>query len=280
MKRILIMVQVILFLFITGCTVLKNIQAGFNPTESKIIPFRDIEIKTSDGIFFVTDIKLIQDFDECRVEGHITNSTKINWANTVFKIKLSSGISKEYHSPIAQGEKIRFNVSMEKEIDDNEKVSVEFVGGDYVLMTKPTLSNDLQYSDSNLNILFIIRPDAIVFGIENKTQSPIKLNWDNFSFVDIENHAHRLIHSSVKLIDSEKQQTTTIIPPMAKIVENVYPPDYIDRTGSQWIFNPLFPKSFPERLSIIGKTFSFFMPIEINGEVKNYNFIFKIAGGK
>lgn len=288
-KMVLILLAGLLFLF-TGCTILKNLRAGFSPTseESFIKSFNDRVIKTSEGEFAIFSIRLTQDIYEDKLEGIIKNNTRRNYNNTVFTLKLSDGRYRNYKTSIGKDQEIKFSLLFEKEEGNNEdikNVDFEFIDGEYridydFLMLKPLVNKNLQYSDSTLDISFYIGTRDILFNIANKTQNPIKLNWDNFSFVDTESRAHRLIHSSVKLIDSEKQQTTTIIPPFASIQENVYSPDYIDRRGSDWIYNPLFPDNSFIKSSVVGKTFSFFMPIEINGVVKNYNFVFKIIGEK
>lgn len=288
-KMVLILLAGLLFLF-TGCAILKNLRAGFSPTseESFVKSFNDRVIKTSEGEFAIFSIKLTQDIYEDKLEGIIKNNTRRNYNNTVFTLKLSDGRYRNYKTSIGKDQEIKFSLLFEKEVGDNEdikNVDFEFIDGEYkidydFLMLKPLVNKNLQFSDNTLDISFYIGTRDIIFNIANKTQNPIKLNWDNFSFVDTESRAHRLIHSSVKLIDAEKQQATTIIPPFANIKENVYPPDYLDRRDSNWIYNPILPDDSSIKYPVVGKTVSFFMPIEINGVVKNYNFVFKIIGEK
>lgn len=292
MKKIAIVLACV-FLF-SGCALLKDLQKALNPKEDIIkehsILLDDVELKADIGSFRLSSIDLFQDdYAKSFIEGVITNNTGKTWLKATISANLAGvGNYELYDTPISKNDKVNFKIVLKNQEDYLEKkdVSFSFVGGDYLIeydfsMIKPTANKNLRHSDNNIDISFNIDAENVFLEVANKTQNPIKLDWTNFSYVDTESRAHRLIHTNVRLIDAEKQQASTLIPPFAKIKETVYPSDYIDNKSSGWEYKPLFPiKSTDKKTNLTGKLFSFFMPIEINGVVKNYNFVFKITGEK
>ena len=68
-------------------------------------------------------------------------------------------------------------------------------------------------------------PHSFTMSLNNKTDNPIKIDWNQVSYVDISGMSHRIIHSGVKYIGRENPQSPTIIPPTAKIADIVFPTD-------------------------------------------------------
>jgi hypothetical protein len=61
----------------------------------------------------------------------------------------------------------------------------------------------------------------------------------------------------------------------------ILPSDYIDytsRAGEGWKSKPFFPifSDDPKNNLYVGKSFGVFMPLEIDGQVSNYSFLFRI----
>ena len=63
------------------------------------------------------------------------------------------------------------------------------------------------------------------------------------------------------------------------IEDAIVPSDYISYTGGGWNSRALFP-ALQETDVYIGKSFSVFMPLEIDEAVKNYSFAFSIERGE
>lgn len=55
----------------------------------------------------------------------------------------------------------------------------------------------------------------------------------------------------------------------------MYPSDAVAMVGGEWMTPMLFPEA-PKAALFKGKSFSVFMPLEINGATRNYNFVFRI----
>jgi hypothetical protein len=66
----------------------------------------------------------------------------------------------------------------------------------------------------------------------------------------------------------------------------MFPADHLKSTEAGWIKEPMGPdfvELFRDQLSLKsfeGETFSLFMPLEIQGKTRNYNFIFTIKSVK
>ncbi|HJQ25541.1 MAG TPA: hypothetical protein VKA60_16595 [Blastocatellia bacterium] len=145
-------------------------------------------------------------------------------------------------------------------------------------MIKPGESSENIFADESIKIRFVIDRSMFAFGMDNRTNEPITVDWDKISYLDAFGRSHRLMHSGVRFIQRKEQQAPTTIPPRASFSSRLIPTDqiYIEpgATGG-WKVHDLFPK--PEQGSkVIGKTVSILMPLRIKGEVKDYNFVFAI----
>jgi hypothetical protein len=108
--------------------------------------------------------------------------------------------------------------------------------------------------------------------------APIKVDWNNVSYVEIVGLAHGVVHTGVRYIERDRPQVPTLIPPGAMIDDAIISSDHISfssGSGGGWSSKALFPASQKTDL-YIGKSFSVFMPLEIDGAVKNYLFAFSI----
>jgi hypothetical protein len=119
-------------------------------------------------------------------------------------------------------------------------------------LEQPQPSETLSFSDDFIDISFFIEDvtevntgygvgpirDAqeIAFKIQNKTDSGIKINWDDLSMIHPDGTARRVNHGRSKLIDSNMPQPSTVIPPNAKVADILVPMENIDAYG----ISPLF----------------------------------------
>jgi hypothetical protein len=143
-------------------------------------------------------------------------------------------------------------------------------------MTKPSQSADLQVHDEFLDASFTISQEQITFVLRNKTDNPIKLSWDQVSYVDFFGTSHRVMHKGIKLVDREQPQAPTAIPPNAQVDELVAPTDYVAFISGNWKQGNILPDNVAAK-QLKGKTVSVFMPLEINGSIKNYSFEFLVS---
>ncbi len=152
-------------------------------------------------------------------------------------------------------------------------------------MVEPKESADLVFEDAQLRARFRIRSNQIDMILTNKTASPIRLDWNSVSYVDIVNKAHKVFHKGVPLAERAQRLESVTIPPRADLEEFLGSVDHVaysEATG--WSVNPLFPSGIdlarpPEfDLTLLkGAKFTVFLPIAIDGRTHNYSFVFEIC---
>jgi hypothetical protein len=74
--------------------------------------------------------------------------------------------------------------------------------------------------------------DGVTFVLKNKLESPIEILWDQSSFINERDESSRLVHAGVKYTDKDRPQPNTVIPPLAKVSETVYPSNYVRTAGT------------------------------------------------
>ena len=156
-------------------------------------------------------------------------------------------------------------------------------------LTKPNESEALAYSDNKVDITIDVRESYLDLKIQNYSDRPLKIIWDEASFVK-NGEAQKIIHKNVKFIDKEKVQAPTVIPVNSFVLEMVQPIDDIKfkttsygRNGisSYWSSRPIFrpyagtssPKYVDKFLRPqIGSRIALYLPIEYNGKKLEYLF--------
>lgn len=144
-------------------------------------------------------------------------------------------------------------------------------------LTQPSPNKSLSYEDASIAIIFTVAKEELDFTLSNKTQEPQSINWDEVSFIDLSGTAHRVLHQGVKLVDRDKPQSPSVIPPGAKINDLIAPSDAVRFSSliNDWEHDPLLPPS-QAIVNYKGKTFGVFMPILVDGKKKNYTFTIRI----
>lgn len=156
-----------------------------------------------------------------------------------------------------------------------------------ISIVDPVNANGLNYIDENIDITFQMRDTDIYFQLKNLTNKGIIIDWNKASYVD-EGVAQKIFHTNIKYSEREKEQAPTSVPPNSLVSETIVPVDnaYYMSGGRYysggWKEKPMFPtypltkKGKDQLQSKIGNTFSLYIPLEIKGEVIEYNFVFKI----
>jgi hypothetical protein len=144
-------------------------------------------------------------------------------------------------------------------------------------LTKPVESEALVFEDDNLRASFALSRKAINFSLKNKTDGPLKIDWNQWSYVDVDGNSHRIFHKGIAYKDRETSLPPSVIPPTATFEDVVFPSDYSrwSDVGGGFQSLDLLPQAVSAS-AYVGKTLSLFMPLEVNNTVKNYLFSFKI----
>lgn len=105
------------------------------------------------------------------------------------------------------------------DIDDiKESEQAEKLGNVYT-PTKPVF----YYSDSIINIAFVLNRWGILFDIQNKTSHSIKINWDDIVFVGRNYYAGRVIHNGIPFGSAKDPQVPTSILRNTKYIDYLIP---------------------------------------------------------
>ena len=149
----------------------------------------------------------------------------------------------------------------------------------FVLNTDSTKQgNTITYKDDYISSVFLPTRTGIEFILNNNSNGSIKVHWDNGAFVDLLGESKRIIHTGTKFSEKNKQQLPTVIAKGTKISESVVPSENIFYGFNSWEKLPILPNHLSEKeaLAYKGRTFKLFLPIEIEGEIQDYIFVFKI----
>jgi hypothetical protein len=153
------------------------------------------------------------------------------------------------------------------------------------------------YTDENIKIEFGFGKTELDFELKNLTNNPIKVIWDEVSFIQFE-EGKRIFHKGVKYIDRSNPQVPTIIPVGTTLSDLICPIDNVSydagyyysslaQKSAEWVTSSLWFSNDYNKLSIRegamklkGEKYSLLMPMEINGVKKNYTFEFEITDVK
>ncbi len=149
-----------------------------------------------------------------------------------------------------------------------------------IKLTAPKAATTATFEDQNISAEMSLFDEAIAVKIKNKTNAAIQVNWDSVSFVDIRGKSNRVIHTGVRLMDRDKPQAPSVIAPGAILEDEITPVDNIHLESEGWKTEPLMPNLGENQNSYVGKTLAIFLPLEINGKKKEYNFKVEITGIK
>lgn len=145
-------------------------------------------------------------------------------------------------------------------------------------MTSPRVNDTLEYEDSSLRIAFAVRDKGILIEMANKLGEPIRIDWNQCSYIDPFGISHGVTHNGLKYNEAGGAKPPTTVPPMAKITDAIIPADKIHFEAGQyggWTTDDILTRT-PAADGLKGRTISVFFPLEISGKQVNYMFSFRI----
>lgn len=193
----------------------------------------------------------------------------------------------------------RLKAAYEVSLDDVQNpAKISFTKGKPVSInydTEPTITS---FEDDFIKIGWIPDVKFFQFKLINKTNSTIKLLWNEVVFSNIDNTNYKVINGSTKYQDDEKSLLDSSILAGGSITNMVYPSGWVSYetdigisllmgiNASGWTTPALFPvyiKSDDKNKlkanmhkKYDNKSIKIYMPLLINNEKKEYTFTFKI----
>lgn len=130
------------------------------------------------------------------------------------------------------------------------------------------------FEDEMVRILWLPTVNSFIsFTITNKTDHSIRIIWDEAVYVDVSGGSHKVMHAGVKYMDRYNAQLPSVVVRKGWLSDIILPVDnvyYVDSGG--WKESPLLPNVE----KYIGKTIQVLLPLEIEGIVHEYIFVFNI----
>lgn len=139
------------------------------------------------------------------------------------------------------------------------------------------------YADSLISIAWLPYPKQFEFVLENKSEHTMKLIWDESAFVDSNGQSHRIMHKGVKFTERNNSMPPSIVVRGGMISDLIYPSDYVSWEYSSWVEKGIFEpwaeysvSNLQPAKDHVGKSVQVLLPIEIEGNVNEYIFTFKV----
>ena len=102
------------------------------------------------------------------------------------------------------------------------------------------------YVDNFISIIWLATDIGFNFSLENKSGNSLKVEWDESSYIDMNNSPSRVFHNGVKYVDRDKSQPATVVPNETTLEDFVLPSNLTDykekafySTDKEWISDPL-----------------------------------------
>jgi hypothetical protein len=145
-------------------------------------------------------------------------------------------------------------------------------------LVAPAASDTLQYRDDAIAISFVVADQSFQMRLENLTAANIKIIWDRSQYTDVNMQSHRLMYSGVRLQERNNPIADQIVRPHVLIQEAVFPVRnvFFIPQKKTYEIHPLFPLENDGAAGLTGKTFSLFIPIEIDRAITPYDFKIEI----
>jgi len=132
------------------------------------------------------------------------------------------------------------------------------------------------FEDQLVSMAWIFTRDRLAFKLTNKTRYSLKVLWDEASYLDAGGQSHRVMHNGVKYIDRSLTEPPSVVIRGGSLEDVVLPIDYVYGNGADWIEGPFFPGRLDHAKQLTGKSVQVLLPLEVEGVVNEYIFLFRI----
>jgi hypothetical protein len=255
MKKYLVLVCALLLA--SGCA------SGMKKSFTVIADPPDSDIKVVSG----SDLAVEQYRSPAKISVRIPKDSRLLVKNVVEISKAAYKTQKIQLRDIKDGEVL--NIKLDKVVAYRLK---------YRLIS-PVQSEEIKFRDNILSLSFMIGEQSFEMNLENLTTYPLKIMWGSADYTDVNNRAHRLMHSGVRYQDRNNAIPPQIVPARGSIRQTVMPISSVVYSQEKKAYEnfPLFPLDSDMAALLKGRIFYLLIPVEIDRQIIPYNFKIEIT---
>jgi hypothetical protein len=168
--------------------------------------------------------------------------------------------------------------------------------GEHEISTTAEEGYTYRFEDGMIKILWLPSVDMLEFFLINKTDSPIKIIWNEAVYISEKGDSHQIIHAGVKYSQRNRLKLPSTIEQKSTLKDYVYPSDYVSYADDAWVERPMFsgrwegkpllpnsqkggdPQEFLQSAkNYVGKTIRVVLPLGIDEDTYNYTFVFEVS---
>jgi hypothetical protein len=275
--------------------------AGFGqqPPDRKqpVVLAEKINVPVSAGTFTFSQITWLpreKGSDTPRITGRVTNKTGKRSASTTFEIQLlgdkgqpllRSAWEKASYSlddgqtvPLFEKAPEGYGLAGLRKADQNRVSGVEirWKKSYEFRLIKPILSEELLYREDGLTFAFTPGQSGIALTLANGTEKPVTIDWNQVTYIGIGASSSKVVHEGVRFIQADSPMPPTVVPPSARVTDVVIPTFALNMKFGVWTVEDILP-SGQDAVKLLGQNIGLFLPLDIDGKVKNFLFTFKIT---
>jgi hypothetical protein len=299
----------IIFITVLACAVIspsyaqKAKKGAKQPPPPTSVSLPDKTVETELGTFEFTNLALGQPetygikMPWLNLTGTATNKTTRKWISVFFDFEFIGGNGNPVYTVhlhylnLESGQSTRLGLMESGEMVDFSNTGqptggfrIKYVTGEIDIpyearMQKPSPSNSGTFEDSSIRVTFALHDSSFSFSLQNKTDSPIRIDWNQVSFIDPGGTAHAVTHDGVKYADASSAKPPTVVPPLARVSDSIVPADNVHFESGEyggWRTNHLLPHT-PKFAGVKDIPLGIYMPLEIKGSTKDLSFTFNVS---
>lgn len=162
----------------------------------------------------------------------------------------------------------------------SKRASTRFIYN-YTLL-EPVKNDQMLYKDDYINIQFKLDESAVKFQLQNVTDVPISIDWQNASIV-LNNRVFPVRNTNTLYQTELKKPPSVVIPSLGYIRDMVIPSENITLDNNVWVEKDFFPSDDMGSLArkklimkYVGSRVKLLLPIKISEIVEEYTFTFRV----
>lgn len=150
-------------------------------------------------------------------------------------------------------------------------------------LTKPIVTDGLQFEDNRIFIQFRIDESFVNFRLQNVSDRPVSILWDRMTLA-VDGRITPFKYSADGYALQPVQRLPTVIPPSAYLIDFIVPAENLQLIDGSWRERDLIPtrdrggqELRTKILGNVGRTVSMYLPLASSEQVLEYLFEFEVS---